>query len=90
MNILPFLIAVYKYKTIRVIIMKHDKFEIVTLPGDSTSESAAAYEKVCSYLLQRYCEGSEDYEGFNISESIDGGTSRKRLFDTSSENGRHE
>lgn len=54
--------------------METEKYEIVLLSEDSDSGKAEAYEKVCRYLLQRYCEGCGEYESFGLFESIDGGT----------------
>lgn len=70
--------------------MKSEKYEIVMLPEESASGSTAAYEQVCRYLLQRYSEGCEENEGFSIFEGVNGGASGKRLFNTGTENGRHE
>ncbi|HYF84185.1 MAG TPA: hypothetical protein VEB00_14285 [Clostridia bacterium] len=67
--------------------MKTEKLEIVLLSEGSTAGSIVGYEKVCRYLLQRYCEGCEGYESFGLFESINGGTGRERLFDASTEDG---
>jgi hypothetical protein len=99
-NILPLFVAVYKHEIsnvkssvqnkYKVIIMEIERFEIVLLKEDSAADGTEAYEQVFMYLLQRYCEGSEEYEGINIFESINRGTGRKGLFDAGSEDGRRE
>jgi hypothetical protein len=70
--------------------MKAGKFEIELLRSDSAAARAEAYEEICRYLLQRYYEGSEEFERFGVFESLNGGTGRKGLFDAGSEDGRNE
>ena len=67
--------------------MKIGEFEIVLMSESSAAECIEGYEKVCRYLLQRYCEGCEGYESFGLFASINGGTGRKGLFDASTEDG---
>jgi hypothetical protein len=70
--------------------MKTGKYEIELLSKNSTVGRIEAYEKVCRYLIQRHLEGCEEFERIGLFEGINGGTGRKRLFNTSSEDGRRE
>lgn len=51
-------------------IMEGEKYKIRILPDETKAESIEAYEKVCSYLLQKYCEDCEEHEGIGVSEGI--------------------
>lgn len=61
------------------------EFKIELLSENSAVVRIEAYEKLCRYLLQIYLGGCEEFECFGIFEGINGGTGRKGLFDTGTE-----
>ena len=65
--------------------MKGKIIEIELQSGTEPAAAAKAYAKACRYLLQRYCEGCEEFESIDLFESVNGGTGSKGLFNTSSE-----
>ena len=66
--------------------MKTKKLRVELISEVPTVLRIEAYEKVCRYLLQSYCEGCEKFECIGVFEGINGRTGRKGLFDTSPEN----
>lgn len=65
--------------------MRAVKYLIIYKSEESVDSSFEGYEMICRYLLQKFLEGCEEFEGFDLSEGINGGASRKRLFNTSTE-----
>lgn len=65
--------------------VKVKKYEIKLMSENSAAKRIEAYEKVFRLLLKRYYEGCEGFDCTGVFESINGGTSRERVFDTSSE-----
>lgn len=65
--------------------MKVKGYDIKLLSEGTAADRIEAYERIFRLLLKRYYEGCEGFDCAGVLESIDGGASRERIFDASSE-----